>query len=234
MANVNFLNAMVSGSDWAFALRSRGWTAAQASLMLDALRLPVATADIVRWCAPNLKDEDKTLARATLWALLSRVDAGTWGASKYFQPSEFGVWYGWMHPALVCALDILRERLGAPVEISPANGALGRYLTKEKSLHNVCRYGFVMAADVLVPVGHDLATVRREAIDLKIFGGIGCYPDWKPRAGLHLDIRHLVPSAHGLKGDPITPATWGAWRNSQGVQVYGTADEALDHGTRSA
>ena len=125
---------------------------------------------------------------------------------RHFEPREFGLWWPWMDPRLLESLDEFRDRLGAPVMISPAQGALGRRLGEAgRSRHNVDRWKRVMAADVMLPRGPDLTDPEqgRAVVELARqagFGGIGLYPDWKPHPGLHLDIRPL-------KADGA-PATW--------------------------
>lgn len=225
---VDFLDVDVrGGSDWAIALRERGWSIEQAALMLRNLRLKVSAADVRRWCMPGLKFDDAKIARAMLFALLGQVDAGHGRMPMWFEPAEFGQWWPWMCPGLVAGLDVLRGELGAPLEISPAKGSLGRWEGGQGSLHNVERHGLCYAADVLIPASWPVDEAFFLAQRLKIFSGIGVYPFWKPRAGLHLDMRHLAPQNPTRGRVPQSPSTWGAVRDKFGKQIYVTASEAL-------
>lgn len=131
---------------------------------------------------------------------------------EHFSPAEFGVWWPRMDVDLLRALDAYRDALGAPLEISPATGALGRALGDgNASQHNVARWGEVRAADVLVPEGMTLRQAYEIARGLELFSGIGVYPDWYPRPGLHLDTRR--------DRSPSDPALW-AGRSTDKGQVY--------------
>lgn len=154
---------------------------------------------------------------------------------RYFSREEFGAYWPMMSPALLLALDEFRHRLGYPVAISPAPGAIGRPIigsdgqlaeaesSAEKSYHNYLIHGEVMAVDVMPkpPGGATVAERRRwmEAARAAGFTGVGLYPDWKPRPGLHLDVR---PDR-----TPANPATWAGIRNGDGKQVYVGIDQAL-------
>lgn len=215
------------GTEWALILQDRRWSIEQAAAMLEALRLPVAPVELERWTRPGLPDGERLHARAYLFALLGALDAGGGRVSRYFSPSEFGKWFDRMNPGLLAGLDVLREEFGAPVEISAAGGSLGRHLERDGSLHNVDLQGQVYAADVLIPAGMDVDDAFERAIGLRVFSGVGVYPDWKPRAGLHVDMRHLAPVNPTPARTPRNPATWGAWRDGRGAQVYGSAAEAI-------
>jgi len=127
-------------------------------------------------------------------------------ALMHFKPEEFREWWPDMDMRLLDGLDAFREALRAPVMISPAEGALGRHLgIRAASRHNVDRWDTVQAVDIMLPRGPDLRDKddAMKVIDLAVdcgFGGIGVYLDWKPYAGLHLDIRPLKPDG--------SPATW--------------------------
>jgi hypothetical protein len=122
----------------------------------------------------------------------------------HFEPSEFGEWSRKMDRSLLLKLDDFRQRWGAPVHISPVDGALGRK-TYSSSMHSYARLGRVCAADVfpqgmtpeLFPTAYTLAKQAG-------FGGIGIYTDTKFQGRdwpmLHVDVR-AVP-----RGDP--PASW--------------------------
>lgn len=64
------------------------------------------------------------------------------------------------------------------------------------------------------PQGATVEERRRwlQVAKLAGFTGVGLYPDWKPRPGMHLDVR---PDR-----TPTNPATWAGIRNDEGYQVY--------------
>lgn len=154
---------------------------------------------------------------------------------RYFSREEFGAYWPMMSRNLLLALDDFRHRLGYPVAISPAPGAIGRPIigsdgqltesesSAEKSYHNYLLHGEVMAVDVMPKPPHGATVDERrrwlQAAKAAGFTGMGLYPDWKPRAGLHLDVR---PDR-----TPTNPATWAGVRNEQGKQVYVGIDKAL-------
>lgn len=132
---------------------------------------------------------------------------------RYFTAGEFGEWWPLMSTELLQKLDEFRHRLGVPVMISPASGSLGRYLGPTSlSQHNVDMWGEVRAADVMFS-GVDLETAYQIAKDVG-FTGIGAYPDWNPKPGLHLDVRQA----------PL--ALWSGIKES-GQQVYKSISEAF-------
>lgn len=137
---------------------------------------------------------------------------------KHFEPKEFGFWWPLMNPKLLYALDAFREKLGHPIMISPAHGALGRYMGKEEgSQHNVTKWGQVNAVDVM-PKGVYLDEAYLVAKNLNKFTGIGVYPDWLPLPGLHLDVRS--------DRTPMNPATWSGLKTANG-QKYFAVEEAF-------
>lgn len=128
-----------------------------------------------------------------------------------------------MNPTLLLALDEYRSLLGHRVVISPAPGALGRHLGDSNSQHNVDKWGTVNAADIMPDCDLEFAYIIAQ--QTKKFSGIGIYPDWKPKPGLHLDVRPTRTVNN--------PATWGAVRDDEGKQVYVGADGALNKYVRS-
>lgn len=76
---------------------------------------------------------------------------------RYFSKEEFGAYWPMMSRDLLLALDDFRHRLGYPVAISPAPGAIGRPIigsdgelaesesSTEKSYHNYLVHGEIMA-----------------------------------------------------------------------------------------
>ncbi len=131
---------------------------------------------------------------------------------RYFTPSEFGDWWPQMSTKLLMQLDEFRHQLGVPVMISPAPGALGRNDGPSLSQHNVDMWGEVRAADVMFQ-GVTLEKAVEVAKEVG-FSGIGAYPDWNPRPGLHLDVR------------PAPLALWSGIK-SGGQQVYRGIAEAF-------
>lgn len=111
-------------------------------------------------------------------------------ALQYFSPIEFGDWWPHMDADLLRKLDNFRHRWGAPVQVSPAPGALGRHAGDSGSYHNVDRWGAVRAVDVF-PAGLTPDTAARavEAAKAAGLGGIGLYTDTQPSMMMHLDNR---------------------------------------------
>lgn len=212
---------------WGAVLEERGWTAEQAARMLRCARIAVTDEQLGAWLRPGGDAYQQSQGRAVLTALLQRVAGVPGYVPRFFAPHEFGAWADMMHPALLFALDVLRDALNAPVVISPANGALGRRMGMSTSLHNVQFHGQVYAADVLLPsscgVDHGFDVARA----LRLFAGIGAYPFWRPRAGLHLDVRHLATTNPTKGATPRYPATWGGVVGAGGRQEYVSAAAAL-------
>lgn len=212
---------------WGAVLDERGWTAEQAARMLRCARIAVTDEQLGAWLRPGGDAYQQSQGRAVLTALLEHVAGVPGYVPRFFAPREFGAWADMMHPALLFALDVLRDALNAPVVISPANGSLGRRMGMSTSLHNVQFHGQVYAADVLLPsscgVDHGFDAAR----ELRLFSGIGVYPFWMPRAGLHLDVRHLSPRNPSKGAMPRTPATWGAVPGAYGRQEYMSAAAVL-------
>lgn len=122
---------------------------------------------------------------------------------RYFTASEFGPYWPLMNAELLQLIDAFRHELGYPVAISPVPGAIGRPVIgadqvnqEEKnsgSWHNWFTHGQVYAIDLMpMPPGGATAAERQRWRDVaRRLGarGIGIYPDWKPRPGIHLDMR---------------------------------------------
>lgn len=212
---------------WGAVLAERGWTADQAARMLRCARIAVSDEQLKAWLRPGGDPYQQSQGRAVLTALLQRVAGQPGYVPRFFAPHEFGAWLNRVHPALLFALDVLRDTLNAPVVISPAAGALGRRLGGSSSLHNVDVFGMVYAADVLLPVSWGVEEGFEAARDLRLFSGIGVYPFWKPRPGLHLDVRHLSAMNPSKGATPLMPATWGAVLGAGGRQEYVSAWAAL-------
>lgn len=213
---------------WGAVLEERGWTAEQAARLLRCARIAVADGQLAAWLRPGGDAYQQSQGRAVLTALLQRVAGQPGYVPRLFAPQEFGAWVNRVHPALLLALDVLRDTLNSPVVISPAAGSLGRRLGGSSSLHNVDVFGMVYAADVLLPMAWGVAEGFEAARELRLFSGIGVYPFWKPRAGLHLDVRHLSAVNPTKGATPLTPATWGGVPGAGGRQEYISAAAALD------
>lgn len=126
-------------------------------------------------------------------------------------------WWRKMDPNLLKIMDQFREMWGTYVIISPSPWALGRF-TNTSSQHSYPRQGMVKGVD-LMPYGIE-ARGLKEAYNIALqtgAGGIGLYPDWSPRPGIHLDSRP--------KG--TRPAQWAGIRDSQGRQRYVGVEEAF-------
>lgn len=150
---------------------------------------------------------------------------------RYFSAAEFGPYWPLMSVELLQKLDQFRHELGYPVQISPAFGAIGRPVIGEpdaaaesgadKSYHNYLIHGEVMAVDVMPVPKHGAATRAERERWLEVaqrvgFRGFGVYPGWKPRAGIHLDVRPVSALKPGQ-----SMATWSGIRNPEtGKQEY--------------
>lgn len=208
-------------------LAERGWTAEQTARMLRCARIAVSDEQLRAWLRPGGDPYEEAQGRAALTWLLQRVAGLPGYVPRHFSNSEFGPWAGFIHPALLFGLDVLRETLNAPVVISAARGALGRRLGGSKSLHNVDVFGMVYAADVLLPMTMSASEGFDTALKLRLFSGVGVYPFWKPRPGLHLDVRHASAVNPSRGATPLNPATWGAIPGAGRRQEYTSAAAAL-------
>lgn len=208
-------------------LERRGWSWLALVEWLCFVDHAIAPALVQEWTDPKAVEAGAEVPR---WPFL--LVQGLLGSSekpklKHFSPAEFGNWWPWMHPALLRALDLAREVLDAPLKISAANGALGRHLQNEKSMHNVDRLGYVMAADVILPPGMLLESAYGLVRHAGIASGIGLYPDWKQGPGLHLDVRHLSAWNETKTASLRQPATWSGVMGPGGRQVYHSAAYVL-------
>lgn len=131
----------------------------------------------------------------------------------YFEDWEFRGWGGRMAAELTVKLDLFRHRWGAPVDVSPVPGAIGREAGPWATTgHNVGYWGEVMAIDVM-PRGIKTRADAERAVRLARecgFRDIGFYPHWRPSPGLHLGTRPT--------NRMDSPATWGGYRDERGKQ----------------
>ena len=158
---------------------------------------------------------------AAVAAVTSGVQQSALPELRNFSPKEFGIWWALMNPDLLTRLDDFRDRLGFPVSISTAPGAIGRHTGNPSSQHHVTR-GKIAAVDVMPhwPLGGTKGELR-QAYNLAVelgFTGVGLYPDWSPRPGLHLDVRDDRQAGN--------PATWSGIKVA-GVQKYGAIEAAF-------
>lgn len=114
---------------------------------------------------------------------------------RYFSDHEFirndVQWLPMIAPDHLVKLDILRYHLGKPIYISGHPRALGRKDGDSTSLHNIERYGEVLATDVQAD-GLDTWNSANEFYMLSVdmgFTEIGFYPHWEPMPGFHLGSR---------------------------------------------
>ena len=145
---------------------------------------------------------------------------------RYFSKDEFRGYYDDLSTALLFALDQFRHEWGAPVRISPAEGAIIRRLGPDKtSGHNIDKWGQGLALDIM-PEGMETAEDRKRAFDIATrvgFLGVGIYPDWKPSPGLHVDMK--IRSGRSLGN----PGRWSAYRNPEtGKQEYFDIERAFE------
>lgn len=130
----------------------------------------------------------------------------------YFRPEEFGSSLPLMDTRLLLALDAFRAALKKPITVSPAVGALLRPWAPGSE------HFYGRAADIMFPQGPSLARAYETALELRLFSGLGVYPDWKPYPGMHVDVR---PTR-----DPSDPARW-AGVQRDGKQIYVGIGEGL-------
>jgi len=129
--------------------------------------------------------------------------------AQHFSQEEFRNWAEDMSPRLVTMLDVLRFRLGSPVEVSGSDFALGRNLGRGKmSEHNVDEWGEVLGLDCFVRGVYSRAQAEAVAYEAKAIGftGIGVYSDTSNNQGEEQVMFHLGVRPTELMG---SPATWG-------------------------
>jgi hypothetical protein len=129
--------------------------------------------------------------------------------AQHFDAEEFREWSDDMSARLVTMLDVLRFKLGSPIEISASEYALGRNLGRnELSEHNVDEWGEVLAVDCFVSGVYN--RVQAEAVVYEAegigFTGIGVYSDTRNNQGQEQVMFHLGVRPNESMG---SPATWG-------------------------
>ena len=129
--------------------------------------------------------------------------------AQHFSAEEFRDWADDMSPRLVTMLDVLRFKLGSPIEISLSEYALGRNLGRnELSEHNVDEWGEVLAVDCFVSGVYNRAQAEAVVYEAEAIGftGIGVYSDTRNNQGQEQVMFHLGVRPNELMG---SPATWG-------------------------
>jgi len=129
--------------------------------------------------------------------------------AQHFSAEEFREWSDDMSPRLVTMLDVLRFKLGSPIEISLSEYALGRELGVGKmSEHNVDEWGEVLAVDCFISGVYNRAQAEGVAHEATAIGftGIGVYSDTRNNQGQEQVMFHLGVQPNEDMG---SPATWG-------------------------
>ena len=129
--------------------------------------------------------------------------------AQHFSQEEFRDWAEDMSPRLVTMLDVLRFRLGSPIEVSGSEYALGRNLGRGKmSEHNVDEWGEVLAVDCFIGGVYNRAQAEAVVYEATAIGftGIGVYSDTRNNQGEEQVMFHLGVRPTELMG---SPATWG-------------------------
>ena len=129
--------------------------------------------------------------------------------AQHFEAEEFREWSDDMSARLVTMLDVLRLKLGSPIEISLSEYALGRELGRGKmSEHNIDEWGEVLAVDCFISGVHNRAQVEAVVYEATGIGftGIGVYSDTTNNQGEEQVMFHLGVRPTEMMGNP---ATWG-------------------------
>jgi hypothetical protein len=129
--------------------------------------------------------------------------------AQHFSQEEFREWSDDMSPRLITMLDVLRFKLGSPIEISASEYALGRELGRGKmSEHNVDEWGEVLAVDCFISGVYNRIQAEAVAHEAEQIGftGIGVYSDTHNNQGDDQVMFHLGVRPNEDMG---APATWG-------------------------
>ena len=105
---------------------------------------------------------------------------------------DFRKWKASVDEKLLESLKSFSEKIETEFFISPAPGSIGRHGGTSMSMHNVDRWGTVKAIDIMFSnLEFNAESVKKilNAAKKSNFGGVGVYPHWQPRWGVHLDIR---------------------------------------------
>ena len=129
--------------------------------------------------------------------------------AQNFSAEEFREWSDGMSARLVTMLDVLRFKLGSPIEISGSKYALGRNLGVGKmSEHNIDHWGEVLAVDCFIGGVYNRAQAEAVVYESEGIGftGIGVYSDTHNDQGDDQVMFHLGVRPTEMMG---SPATWG-------------------------
>ena len=129
--------------------------------------------------------------------------------AQHFDAEEFREWSDDMSARLITMLDVLRFRLGSPIEISLSEYALGRELGRGKmSEHNIDHWGEVLAVDCFISGIYNRAQAEAVVYEAEGIGftGIGVYSDTRNNQGDDQVMFHLGVRPNEDMG---SPATWG-------------------------
>lgn len=129
--------------------------------------------------------------------------------AQHFDAEEFREWSDDMSARLVTMLDVLRFKLGSPIEISASEYALGRNLGRnELSEHNIDEWGEVLAVDCFIGGVYNRAQAEAVVYEAEGIGftGIGVYSDTRNNQGQEQVMFHLGVRPNEDMG---SPATWG-------------------------
>ena len=111
-----------------------------------------------------------------------------WQKIKHFAAAEFPKNPDAMVLETVLAMDHLREISGESISI---------HVGWENDGHSTNSYHYKgLAVDFHFSTHKDFAQQLAWIEAVPEFGGIGFYPDWKPHAGWHIDLR---PKANGAR-----------------------------------
>jgi len=129
--------------------------------------------------------------------------------AQHFSAEEFREWSDDMSARLITMLDVLRFKLGSPIEISLSEYALGRNLGRnELSEHNIDHWGEVLAVDCFISGVYSRQQAEAVVYEAEAIGftGIGVYSDTHNNRGEEQVMFHLGVRPNELMG---SPATWG-------------------------
>ena len=129
--------------------------------------------------------------------------------AQHFDAEEFREWSDDMSARLITMLDVLRFKLGSPIEISLSEYALGRNLGVGKmSEHNIDEWGEVLAVDCFIGGVYNRAQAEAVVYEAEGIGftGIGVYSDTRNNQGQEQVMFHLGVRPNEDMG---SPATWG-------------------------
>ena len=171
----------------------------------------------------------------------SEIDPLKWTLIHHFGKEEFLGWKDrwedlvsppaalsmlpYLEAEVVFALEALREKLGKPLLVSRAVGAIARTWSQGSQHHVRLKQGLQRilshACDLWVP-DSTLQEVYAAAKDVPAIGAFGAYPQWETYPGVHVDIRPRKWPGGNL-------ALWMASYQGTGkgrTQVYGALDWA--------